>query len=130
VSCGNLPPRVAFSILPTLPSLPTMVDADRWLDAYDGHSFVRRVQQGGSVTIANVPYSTKAALVGRQVALRVDAAAGQFVVEAAGQVVQRLAINGLERVMLPFATFVDRLCADMRVVKRIAQVRAVAARLQ
>ena len=67
--------------------------------------------------------------MGRQVALRVDAALGQFVVEAAGQVVQRLAIKGLGRGMLPFATFVDRLCADMRVVRRIAQVRAVAARL-
>ena len=129
LSCANLPPRVAFPTLPTLPAVPAMVDADRWLHAYDGHSFVRRVQQGGSVTIANVPYYTKAALVGRQVALRVDAALGQFVVEAAGQVVQRLAIKGLGRVMLPFATFMDQLCADMRIVKRIAQVRAVTARL-
>jgi hypothetical protein len=31
LSCANLPPRVACPRLPTLPPVPTRVDADRWL---------------------------------------------------------------------------------------------------
>jgi hypothetical protein len=72
----------------------------------------------------------KAALAKHLVTLRVDAAAGQFVVEADGQEVQRLAIKGLGIGRLPFATFVDRLCADIGVVKRVAHLRAVQSRLQ
>ncbi len=123
LSCGNQPPRVAFSVLPTLPSVPPFVDADAWLQAYDGHSFARKVRHGGSVTVADVPYYLKAHLVGQQVGLRVDAATGQFVVEANGQAVQRLAIKGLGLGLLPFTTFVDRLCADLCAVKRAPRLR-------
>lgn len=44
IDCGKLPPRVAFPTLPTLPLMPAMVDADRWLHAYDGHTCVHKVQ--------------------------------------------------------------------------------------
>ena len=111
LSCTNRPPRVAFPMLPSLPPVPTMVDADRWLQRYDGHSFARKVKANGQVMVADMPYYVQAALVKQPVALRVDAAAGQFVVEANGRAVQRLAIKGLGQGMLPFATFVERLCA-------------------
>ncbi len=103
--------------------MPPFVDADAWLQAYDGHSFARKVRHGGSVTVADVPYYLKAHLVGQQVGLRVDAATGQFVVEANGQAVQRLAIKGLGLGLLPFTTFVDRLCADLCAVKRAPRLR-------
>ena len=48
---------------------------------------------------------------------------GQFVVEADGQEVQRLAIKGIGLGSLPFVTFVERLCAEARTVKRMASHR-------
>jgi hypothetical protein len=112
LSCGNLPPRVAFPTLPALPAVPAVVDADRWLYAYDGQSFVRKVKANGRVVVADASYYVKAALAKQHVALRVDAEVGQFVVEADGREVQRLAIKGLGVGMLPFATFVERLCSE------------------
>ena len=123
VSCANLPPRVAFPMLPTLPPVPALVDDDRWIHTYDGQIFRRKVQLGGRVSVADLPYYVKMPLLGQQVALRVDAAANQFVVEAGGQEVQRLAIKGLGYGMLPFTTFVQRLCADLRAVKRSPPLR-------
>jgi hypothetical protein len=123
LSCGNLPPRVAFPTLPTLPPVPALVDADRWIDAYDGQIFMRKVQPGGRVSVADQPYYVKMPLLGQQITLRVDAQAGQFVVESGDQDVQRLAIKGLGLGMLPFTTFVQRLCADLRAVKRSPPLR-------
>jgi hypothetical protein len=117
LSCHNLPPRVAFPVLPTLPAVPALVDADGWLAAYDGHTFVRKVQQSTRVTVAEVSYYVKTPLIGQQIGLRVDAAGGQFVVEANGQEVQRLAIKGIGAGTLPFATFVERLCAEARTLR-------------
>jgi hypothetical protein len=127
LSCANLPPRVAFPTLPTLPSVPTTVDADRWLDAYDGHSFVRKVKATGQVMVADTPYYVKVALAKQQVALRVNADLGQFIVEADGQEVQRLAIKGIGQGRLPFETFVDHLCMEartQRTMRRYAALRA------
>ncbi len=112
LSCANRPPRVAFPVLPALPPAPAQVNADRWVQAYDGHTFARRVQRGGQVMVADVPYYVQAGLTGQQVALRVDADAGQFVVEADGRAVQRLAIKGLGVGTLSFARFVEHLCAQ------------------
>ena len=55
--------------------------------------------------------------VGQQIALRVDAAAGQFVVEADGREVQRLAIKGIGVGTLPFASFLKQLCAEARTLR-------------
>jgi len=129
LSCANQPPRVAFPTLPTLPPVPTTVDADRWLHAYDGQSFARKVRRGGDVLVANQRYYLKITLVGQLVALRVDAAVGQFVVEANGQEVQRLAIKGLGLGTLPFATFLEHLCADARTDTAVAYLRAAQHRL-
>jgi hypothetical protein len=130
LSCANQPPRVAFPTLPALPAVPAIVDADRWLHTYDGHSFVRKVRPGGSVTVADVPYYLKAHVVRQHVALRVDATLGQFVVEANGQEVQRLAIKGVGRGTVPFTTFVEHLCAEARTLRSVAYARMVQHRLR
>jgi hypothetical protein len=117
LSCANLPPRVAFPTLPLLPAVPALVDADRWLQAYDGHTFARRVQRDGQVMVAGRRYYLKTVLAKHLVALRVDAEAGQFVVEADGQDVQCLAMKGIGVGTLPFATFVDHLCAEARALR-------------
>ncbi len=115
LSCGNVP--VAFPTLPALPPAPAVVDADRWLHAYDGHNFVRNLRREGHVTVADVAYYVKVALAGQHIALRVDVRAGQFVVEADGREVQRLVIKGIGAGTLPFATFMERLCAEARTLR-------------
>jgi transposase InsO family protein len=75
LSGGNLPPRAAFPTLPALPSVPAVVDADRWLQAYDGQRFARNVKANGRVVVADTSYYVKTARAKQAVALRVDAAA-------------------------------------------------------
>jgi hypothetical protein len=127
LSCANLPPRIAFPHQPALPPVPALVDADQWLHAYHGHIFARKVKATGQVMVADTPYYVKVALATQQVALRVDAELGQFVVEADGQEVQRLAIKGIGQGRLPFATFVDHVCMEartQRTMRRYAALRA------
>lgn len=54
VSCDNQPPRVACPVLPARPSVPALVDPDRWIDALDGQHFVRKVQRDTSVRIDTI----------------------------------------------------------------------------
>jgi transposase InsO family protein len=125
LSCQNLPPRMAFPALPTLPRLPTLVDADRWLHAYDGHTFVRKVAANGQVLVDEVAYYMKLALLRQHVALRVEADAGTFVVEADGRDVQRVAIKGIGVGRLPFPLFVEHLCAEARTFRSAAYRRTM-----
>jgi hypothetical protein len=67
--------------------------------------------------VADVSYYVKVALADQHIALRVDAHAGQFVVEADRREVQRLRIKNVGVGTLPFATFVDRLCAEARTLR-------------
>ena len=123
LSCQNLPPRVAFPTVPPLPRVPTTVDADRWLHVYDGHAFVRKVAAKGHVVVDDVPYYMPVALLRQHVALRVDAALGQFVVEADGRDVRRMAIKGVGVGPLPFWAFVEHLCAEARTRRSAAYER-------
>jgi hypothetical protein len=66
--------------------------------------------------VADTAYYVNAALAKQQVALRVDAAAGQFVVGADGRAVHRLTIKGLGLGRLLFATWVERLCREAHTV--------------
>ena len=125
LSCANLPPRVAYPVLPTLPSVPALVDTDSWLQTYDGHIFARKVQRGGHVMVAVVPYYVKATLAGQHVAFRVDTTARQFVVEADGHEVQRLGIKGIGVGKVSFATFVERVCAEARAARRASRVKVL-----
>jgi hypothetical protein len=120
LSCGNLPPRVAYPTLPSLPTVPALVDADRWLPAYHGHSFVRKVKANGRVVVADTSDYVKAALAKQHVALRVDADLGQVVVEVDGREMQHLAIKGLGQGTLEIATFVDRLGTEARTIRSAA----------
>lgn len=41
LTCGNLPPCVAFPSLPTLPPVPDQIDPDAWLGHVHGQHFIR-----------------------------------------------------------------------------------------
>jgi transposase InsO family protein len=114
ISCGNQPPRVAFPHLPVRPPVPAIVDADRWIEALDGHEYVRKVQQDGSVTVGTGRYYLPKALVGQQVRLQIDARERMMVARHNEQEVKRMSIVGSGRGRMPFAQFVEELCIEAR----------------
>jgi hypothetical protein len=73
ISCGNLPPRVAFPDLPKRPGLPTMVDRDAWLNHIRGRFYRRQVKSNGSIQIGRQQYYSSRQLRGQPIALQVDA---------------------------------------------------------
>jgi hypothetical protein len=94
-ACGNVPPRVAFPTLPSLPALPERLDPDGWLVALDQQTFLRRVGKDGCVDVDLVPYYIDSHMAGCQVLLQVEAATRQFVVWHANQMVKTVPIKGL-----------------------------------
>jgi transposase InsO family protein len=76
IACGNRPPRVAFPDLPTLRSVPDVVNADAWLSWVDGEHVVRLVNRQGFVKVDLRPYYVSSKLAGQAVTLRVNATEG------------------------------------------------------
>lgn len=118
LSCGNQPPRKAFAELPARPSVPAMVDPDRWVDVLDGERFVRKVQSNGVVKLETQRYYISAALVGQQVTLVVRAGERALVVEQAGVELKRLPIQGTGQPACGFEQFVGQLCEEARTGRR------------
>jgi hypothetical protein len=94
-ACGNIPPRIAFPTLPSLPPLPERVDPDRWLATLDHQMFLRRVGRDGCVNLDLQAYYIHPRWAGCQILLQVDAQNAQFVVWHADQVIKTLPIKGL-----------------------------------
>ena len=113
VICRNRPPLVALAEgaapLAVRPPLPTVVDPDRWLKTYDGRRFTRKVARDTHISVDDERYYITQALVGKYVTLRVDARAGEFVVEAEDQEVKRLPIKGLGSGPLSFELYLERM---------------------
>ncbi len=109
-SCGNQPPRSAFPHLPTLPTVPKMIDPDRWLETVDGLLFTRRVNASGSVQVDKVKYYIGRAYRGRSVVLQVDAANREFRVELNNEMIKTLPIKGLYHGQLSFDQYLEFIC--------------------
>jgi hypothetical protein len=113
-SCGNLPPRVAFPVLPTLPALPATVDPDRWLSSVHGQAFARRVQPHGTVEVDRRSYYIKQTLAGQHVVLLVQAPERVFEVLLGTQRLKTLPIKGLVGQELPFEAYASRMREEAR----------------
>ncbi len=114
LACGTPPPRVAFPSLPARPPVPLTVDPDRSLSALHGKCSVRNVQQDTRVTVGAGRYYLTQARRGQQVIVQIDAPDRTLVVTHTGQEVKRVAIVGRGRGRVPFAQFVELLCAEAR----------------
>jgi hypothetical protein len=110
----NLPPRVAFPTLPTRPSLPEIVDPDRWLASLHGQAFARTVQPNGSVVVDHKSYYVKQALAGRKVVLVVNAPEQRFEVFLGKELVKSVAVKGLMGQSLPFEEYAARMLEEAR----------------
>jgi hypothetical protein len=110
----NLPPRVAFPTLPSRPSLPEVVDPDRWLASIDGQAFARTVQPNGSVVIDRRSYYVKQSLAGRKVVLVVNAPEQHFDVLLGREVVKSVPLKGLVGQPLSFEDYAARMLEEAR----------------
>jgi transposase InsO family protein len=113
-ACQNRPPRQAFPVLPRLPSVPTQVDPDAWLQAYDGQRFRRLVDSRGAVQVGKYPYFVRRLFSGRRAVLRLEAETQVFQVEANGQTVKTLPLRGLYGRSMAFEDFVGVMCDEAR----------------
>jgi transposase InsO family protein len=95
LTCGNLPPRVAFPDLPKRPGLPTWVDPDSWLKQINGRYYRRRVNSSGTVQIGGLRYYISRQLKRQMVVLRVDANLQQLTVLLDDNLFKQMPIKGL-----------------------------------
>jgi hypothetical protein len=114
LSCANRPPRVAYPALPPRPSVPLIIDPDRWVSLLDGHCYSRKVQHDTSVSVDGYPYYLTADLVGQLVVLRIAAATREFVVEHHGHEYKRLPLKGLCHRLLTFDDYVAYMAQEAR----------------
>jgi transposase InsO family protein len=126
-SCGNQPPRVAFPTLPELPTVPDLVDPDRWLQVSDGLHLVRLVRRDGSVRVDLKSYYVGRALAGRHVALHVSAAKRALLVVHERRVIKTLPLKGLTGQAIRFEAFVQLMKGQARSERRLrnAQERRI-----
>ncbi len=111
-SCGNLPPRVAFADLPTLPPLPDVIDPDRWLEAVEGQLFKRRVDAAGTIRLDKHRYYIGRALKGRRVVVQIDAPNKQAQVLLDQAVIKSLPLKGLQHGLMPLSDYLALIQAE------------------
>jgi len=125
-ACGNVPPRVAFPSLPTLPALPERVDPDRWLTILNHQAYLRRVGRDGCVNVDLATYYIDPRMAGCQVLLQVDAKDAQFVVWHADQVIKKLLIKGLVGQEMTIDDYLKYIRAEALAYERRSSTRSSA----
>ncbi len=129
LSCGNRPPRVAFPTLPQLPTVPDVVDPDRWLWVNDGLHLVRLVRRDGTVRVDLKSYYVGRALAGQHVALHLSAAKRALLVVHGHQLIKTLPLKGLSGQALRFEAFVRLMMGQARAEHRLRTAQERRARL-
>ncbi len=128
-SCGNRPPRVAFPDLPLLPTVPDVVDPDRWLQVCDGLSLVRRVSKNGTVRVDLKGYYVGRSLAGQQVSLHLSATKRAWLVVWGLKVIKTLPLKNVGRGAMRFEAFVQFMIAQARAERRLQNAQQRRARL-
>ncbi len=129
LSCGNRPPRVAFPTLPELPSVPDVVDPDRWLRVNDGLHLVRLVRRDGTVRVDLKSYYVGRGLAGQHVALHLSAAKRALLVVDGHQLIKTLPLKGLSGQAVRFEAFVRLMMGQARAEHRLRSAQQRRARL-
>jgi len=112
MTCGNQPPCVAFSSLPSLPPVPEHVDPDAWLESIHGERYARRVRADGTVTVDNQRYYIKQKLRGQRVVLMVNLFDQAFLVLHQKQVIKQVPIKGLYHGKLAFQDYLKMMSKE------------------
>ncbi|MFL5702322.1 MAG: integrase core domain-containing protein [Ktedonobacteraceae bacterium] len=123
LSCGNRPPRTAFSQLPVLPLLPDTVDPDGWLIPLDGLHLERKVDRHGMVSVDLKRYYVSGKLVGQHVVVHLDATGRCLQVLHEQQVVKVLPLKGLVGQVLSFEQFLTHMLHQARAQARLRSLQ-------
>lgn len=113
-ACSNIPPRLAFPTLPSLPPVPAQVDPDRWIQNIDGQAFARSVRADGSVTVDDVRYYVGHQLAGQRINLVVHAPDNVFDLLHGATCIKRMPITGLYGKLFPFEEYVALMRQEAR----------------
>jgi transposase InsO family protein len=107
LSCGNKPPRQVYPDLPTLPSLPTMVNPNQWLTHIHGKAYLRKVGSNGTVAVSKQDYYISTKQAGQVVVMQVDAPQQQFQIYIQQALVKTIPIKGLVTQLMPFEDYLE-----------------------
>jgi hypothetical protein len=118
LSCANQPPLMAFPQVPALPSIPEVVDPDRWLETYDRRIFRRRVTTNGTVMVDKYTYRVGAAFAGQQVALHLDATQHQLHVQHRGIRLRACRLRGMVDTPMSFQAYLSMMPEEARSIER------------
>ena len=113
---------MAFPILPELPTVPDLVDPDRWLRVNDGLHLVRLVRRDGTVRVDLKSYYVGHALAVQHVALHLSAAKAALLVVHEHQLIKTLPLKGLCGQALRFEAFVQLMGHQARAEHRLRVV--------
>jgi hypothetical protein len=131
-ACHNQPPRVAFPELPALPSVPLVVDPDKWVERCATLRFSRKVDYRGVIKVDKHHYYLKKELAGQYVMVEIEAVKRELVVsqgKASGsEEIRRMPIKGLVGGVVSFEEYVKLMLTEARSERRLAALRARAAR--
>jgi hypothetical protein len=113
-SCGNQPPRVAYSSFPTLPAVPQTFDPDFWLIQVKKRAFARTIRARGDLTINREDYYVSRSLAGQRVTCWVNAAENCFDIWQPAGHIKSIPIKGLYGKTMPFGEYVELMKQEAR----------------
>jgi hypothetical protein len=119
LSCGNLPPRIAFPTLPHLPAVPRVVDPDAWLSGLQGLHLERKVDRTGCVKVDLKRYYISSKLRGHRVTFQVDASERCLQVYQEAHLLKSVPLKGLVGRSLSFDQFVELMAQQARAQDRL-----------
>ncbi len=119
IACANRPPRIAFPELPTLPSVPDVVNADAWLSWVDGEHVVRLVNRQGFVKVDLRTYYVSSKLAGQAVTLRVNAAEHCLQVMYPQVTRRSLPLKGLHQRSFAYQDYVELMQREASTQRRL-----------
>ncbi len=118
-SCGNLPPLQAFPHLPHLPTVPSRVDPDSWLLAWQGWHVERKVDQLGTIRIDLKRYGVGRRFIGLRVTATIDAPTGSLHIYHGAQLLKTLPLKGIVGRRLSFEEFVVHMQQQAQAEQRL-----------
>jgi hypothetical protein len=116
-ACNNQIPDVAFPDLPPLPTLPETVQPNRWLEAYHGRVFRRRISSNSTIQVDRYTYYIDDDYSKQQVLVHLDAKKQVFFVSCDDQVLKPVEIRGLLPETLDFQSYLVALKQEARTIE-------------
>jgi len=119
IACGNRPPRIAFPDLPSLPSVPDLINPDAWLTRVHGQQVVRRVNRQGFVKVDLYPYYISSKLAGQAITLSIHAKEQSLQVVYPQEYRRSLPLKGLHQPALPYQEYVELMMREASTQQRL-----------